>query len=134
MFKCKFHQQRKFLRGKIRLSKINLVLLPWNFLFSMIIFLTNFVASNYLKVIADTWIILFYSFYIGLPFFWSPEPNPPKILHACMYKLACELFMFFTSKSILDVTFRKKGTCPCFVVTNHYVVEVYWLVMPRKVL
>ena len=77
MFKYKFHQQTKFLCGKIKLVWLTWFFLPAN------IFLPNFVASNYQKVIADIWIIfVFYSFHIGFSFFWSLDPCPPKILDA----------------------------------------------------
>ena len=77
MFKYKFHQQTKFLCGKIKFVWLTWFFLPAN------IFLPNFVASNYQKVIADIWIIfVFYSFHIGFSFFWSLDPCPPKILDA----------------------------------------------------
>ena len=82
MFEFKFHQQAKFLWGRIKFSKINLVLPLWvSFFLSPIIFLPNFVAFNYQKVITNMWII-FASFYIALPLIWILDPCPPKILDA----------------------------------------------------
>ena len=85
MFKCKFHQQTKLLWRKFKFSKINMVLrfYPLEIFLSTVISLPNFVTSNYQKVIADIWVIFVsYSFYIGLPFFWSLDLCLPKILDA----------------------------------------------------
>ena len=80
-FKYKFHQQTKFLWEKIKFSKIVWFYLLEIFSLSTIIFLPNFVASNYQKVIADIWIMFAsYLFNIGFPLFWSLDQCPPKIL------------------------------------------------------
>ena len=86
MFKCRFHQQTKCLWENIKSSKINLVLPPWILFLSTIIFLPNFVASNYQKGITDIWIIFVsYSVYIGLPLFSSLDSCPPKVLDVRLF-------------------------------------------------
>ena len=77
-----FTSEQNFTEERLNSQKLIWFYLLEFFLFT-IIFLPNFVASNYKKVIADIWIIFVsYSFYICLPLFWGLDPCPPKILDA----------------------------------------------------
>ena len=80
-----FISKQNFSEERLNSQKLIWFYLLEIFHLSTIIFLPNFVASNYQKIIADIWIIFVsYSFYIGLPLFWSLDPCPPKILDASL--------------------------------------------------
>ena len=126
MLECNFTSKQNFSEERLNFEKLIWFYLLKLFFLSTIIFVPNFAAFNYQKVIADIWIIFFsYSFCIDLPLFWSLDPCPPKILGArlggflssqvivsCRVKVDNMFFTVFLKKSTFSFTLRFKQAVP----------------------
>ena len=77
----RFYQQTKSPRGKIKFSKINLVLLPWKKKLSSIMCVPNFIVSGYQEKIYELYLLLF-RFILDCPF--SKVWTPPALWNSYM--------------------------------------------------